>query len=143
MTRNAKAGFVTLCAVVQWVAPYVQAQEPGVLFDEDVKMVRFADLIYPSYARMARAEGIVVVRVTLDHAGDVANAVAISGPRLLVPEAESNARKWKFRPNARAAAVIVYHFRIADGACYDGNRSLFLLRHQNLAEIVSCQEVLQ
>jgi len=112
------------------------------LHDEDVKLVSFVDLPYPPAARMARIQGVVVVRVKLEDDGRVSSAFAISGNKALIPDTLSNAKKWKFEPNSRKSAVIVYEFRLTDGACHDSSHSFFQLFHQNFASISACDAVI-
>jgi TonB family protein len=51
---------------------------------------------YPSAAKAARAGGPVTVQVTLDEAGRVISAQAVSGPKLLRGPAVEAVRKWRF-----------------------------------------------
>lgn len=113
------------------------------LHDEDVKLASFEDLAYPLLARRAKVQGVVVVKATLDENGRVVGASAISGANLLIPDVLENAKKWTFRPNSRHSAVIVYDFRIDEGACHDALKSLFLLKHPNLASITACTGVVE
>jgi protein TonB len=53
---------------------------------------------YPPLARAARVSGAVVVEVTVDEAGNVISARAISGHPLLKDAAVAAARGWKFTP---------------------------------------------
>jgi TonB family protein len=115
-------------------------QSEPALFDEDVKLVRFVDVKYSPPIARARLQGVVVVRAVLDREGRVAAATAISGPKALIPSALDNARQWRFEPNERASAVIVYDFRIDNGPCHDaGVKSLSLLRHPNFVSVRVCQ----
>jgi TonB family protein len=115
----------------------VQAQQGGTLSDRDVKVDSFQELIYPPLARNAHIQGTVVVRVKLDHQGRVAEAVAISGPELLILDCITNVKKWRFEPNASETAVIVYNFTILEGRC-NSDSSLFILQGANLATIITC-----
>lgn len=72
----------------------------------------FETLEYPLRARLAQTQGVVVVRVKLDSEGKVVSSAAISGAKSLIRECLSNSKKWLFRPNPDAAAVIVYQFKI-------------------------------
>ena len=67
---------------------------------------------------------------------------AISGPKPLIPDSLANEKKWKFKPNSRKTVVIVYEFRLDDGACHDASHSLFLLRYQNFASVIACAPVI-
>jgi TonB family protein len=112
------------------------------LHDENVKLVSFEDLPYPPAARMAKVQGVVVVRVKLEEDGRVLSTLAISGNKALIPDTLSNARKWRFAPNSQRSVVIVYEFRLTDGACHDNSHSLFQLIHQNFASITACDAVI-
>ena len=113
------------------------APQDDVVYDDEVTLVSFEGHTYPSIAEFARVSGDVVVSVTLNDDGSVKDAVALSGPRLLVPDAVANARKWKFMPNRQRRAVIVYEFRI-DGNCLPDGRSLFLLFRPNVVSVSTC-----
>jgi hypothetical protein len=91
---------------------------------------------------MARVQGIVVVKVKFEEDGRVSSAFAISGNKALIPDTLSNARKWRFAPNSQKSVVIVYDFRLTDGACHDNSHSLFQLIHQNFASITACNAVI-
>jgi TonB family protein len=118
------------------------ARQEETLHDDNVKLVSFEDLSYPPAARMARIQGIVVVKLKLEDDGRVSSAFAISGNKALIPDTLSNARKWKFAPNSQKSAVIVYEFRLTDGACHDNSHSFFQLIHQNFASITACDAVI-
>src|SRR5271170_5678548 len=84
------------------------------------KLVDFQDLAYPALGRTAHIQGIVVVRARLDEKGNVVDAEAISGAEPLEPDSVANAKKWKFQPNAKKLAVIVYNFRLTDAISKSG-----------------------
>lgn len=120
---------------------FAGAQE-DTLNDLEVKLESFQDMAYPPIARMTSVQGVVVVRARLDDNGNVESAYAISGNKTLIPDTIANAKKWKFQPNSKKSAVIVYDFRFADGACHDNTHSLFELVHQNFASITTCSPVI-
>ena len=62
------------------------------------KAVSKPEPTYPAIARAARAQGTVVVQVTVDEEGNVISATAISGHPLLQPAAIAAARQAKFAP---------------------------------------------
>jgi TonB family protein len=55
---------------------------------------------YPAIAKAARAQGVVVVLVTVDKAGHVASASAISGHPLLQRTSVEAAKHWEFNSEA-------------------------------------------
>jgi|SRR5581483_6130749 len=97
---------------------------------------------YPPLARAARIQGTVVVRVILEDAGTVKEAEPISGAELLIPDCLTNVKKWRFRPNPRKTAVIVYEFRMPGGEC-NSVSGLFMFRGPNLATIIGCDVPVQ
>ncbi len=93
------------------------AQEPpGVVVDEDVIVTHAEPMSYPLEGRAHVSEGAVVVQVQVGADGRVISASALSGPKLLIDQCVSNARRWTFERSSRNRAVIVYLFRIR-GAC--------------------------
>src|SRR3954470_6105659 len=108
----------------------------------DVQLVSFEDLSYPGIARVARIQGIVVAKASLDDKGAVVGTSAISGPKPLIPDCLANLKKWRFKPNAQKVAIVVYEFKLDEGACHDPSRSLFVLRHSNFATITACTPVI-
>lgn len=75
--------------------------------------------VYPAVARAAGASGTVVVEVTLDEAGNVASARAVSGHPLLQQAAVDAARQWTFAPTmlsgkpVRVAGTITFNFMLS------------------------------
>jgi protein TonB len=71
---------------------------------------------YPAIARAARASGAVSVEVTVDEAGNVIAAHAISGHPLLQAAAVTAARQASFRPTrlngepVKVNGLLVYNF---------------------------------
>jgi TonB family protein len=100
-------------------------------------------LAYPPVARLARVQGIVVIKVTFNDQGEVTSASAIAGRRTLIPHFLANAKKWRFKPGAQKSAVIVYQFKLDDGACQDDSHSLFRLLYGDFASITACAPVLR
>src|SRR5436853_3946888 len=110
MKRNALqllATFLLLLAMLTLSAPARAAQqdkpEPpkiirksgGVLQGSATKRVA---PVYPPSAKAAKVSGAVVVEVTIDEAGKVIEARAISGHPLLKDSAIEAAREWTFSP---------------------------------------------
>jgi TonB family protein len=71
---------------------------------------------YPRPAKKARASGTVVVQLTVDEGGNVAEAAAVSGHTLLHAAAVDAARRAKFSPTllcgkpVRVSGIITYNF---------------------------------
>ena len=71
---------------------------------------------YPAAAKAAGAEGVVVIQVTVDEQGNVIEARAISGPRMLQEVSVNAALQAKFSPTllqgepVKVTGVLVYNF---------------------------------
>jgi TonB family protein len=63
--------------------------------------------IYPEIAKRMRASGSVSIEATVDPAGNVTDAKAVDGNRLLAPAAEDAVRKWKFESGSGVSKVKV------------------------------------
>ncbi|MCY7374662.1 MAG: energy transducer TonB [Pyrinomonadaceae bacterium] len=85
----------------------------GVLNGKAVSLPKPA---YPAEARATRASGAVSVKVTIDEAGEVVSAEAVSGDVLLREASVEAAKKAKFAPTmlqgvpVKVTGVIVYNF---------------------------------
>jgi TonB family protein len=53
---------------------------------------------YPSDARSQGIQGVILLRVTIDKEGNVANIQVVAGPESLVPPAIEAVKQWKYRP---------------------------------------------
>ena len=137
MKLSAHKIVLVICLFAISPLAWVQAQQDSSLSDKDIKVASFEELIYPALARSARIQGAVVVRVRLDDQGKVMEAAAVSGHELLAITSVTNVKKWRFEPNARKTAVIIYNFTIIDGRC-NSDSSLFILRGANLATVITC-----
>ena len=84
-----------------------------------------------------RIQGVVVVRVRLDDAGGVTDAVALSGADALVRDCLENVKKWRFEPNAQKSAVVIYKFGMPGGECKSAP-SMFMLERPNFAKVIGC-----
>lgn len=136
--------YIAIAAVFLAGIGGLSAQQNGVPEQPQAQLSNFEDLVYPPIARVARIEGVVVIKAQINSSsGDVISAMALNGPALLVSASLANVKKWKFKPNSGNTAIIVYDFEIRDGACHDDSHSLFLLKHPNLATIVSCTPVIR
>ena len=131
-----------LLAIVSFC--YAQNQDERPISDADILVIDFEELAYPPVARLASREGTVVVQVALDESGRVVEAKALSGHDLFVPRCLENVKKWRFQPNARKAALIVYDFRIGGRCSSSANSSShFDFYERNLAKITGCAPVVQ
>jgi TonB family protein len=142
MKIAAKTILVIMGLTVSSVPVCVRAQQTETVSDSDIKVAEFAELPYPQIARTARLGGVVVIRVKLDDEGRVTDAVAISGLEIFVRDCLTNAKKWRFQPNSRKAAVIVYNFAMPGGLCKSAS-SFFMFRSSNIAMITGCDETVQ
>ena len=115
--------------------------ESDAIPNEDIKPIYFAALDYPTVARVKHEQGVVVVLAKLDRDGNIISVEPISGPASLVQDSASNAKKWRFRPNAEGRVVIIYDFRI-EGLCQLPCRSHFSFRPPNVATITTGEAVL-
>jgi TonB family protein len=85
----------------------------GVLNGKATKLVKPP---YPKEAKEARADGPVLIQVTVDEEGNVISASAVNGHPLLLAVSEQAARASKFAPTklqdqpVRVRGVIVYNF---------------------------------
>src|SRR5580692_8188850 len=114
---------------------FAQQNEP--VYDGDINVKSFEEMLYSPIARQARIEGTVVVSAKLDGDGKVVSTSAISGPKLLIPDSLSNAKRLKFSPNTNGSAIIIYEFRIVEGKCKRGTH-YFEFHKPNRASIIGC-----
>lgn len=113
------------------------AQQDAFVSNNDMKLVDFEDLEYPTIGRTAHVQGVVVLKANLDDQGKVVGAAAISGPEPLIPDCLANAKKWQFRRNAKKSVVIIYNFKLTDAGSKSGCNH-FMLEPPNFATITSC-----
>jgi len=116
---------------------YVAGQGDQIVLGKDVRVLAYEELNYPPLARSQRIQGVVVVRVRLDDAGGVTDAVALSGVEALVRDCLENVKKWRFEPNAHKSAVVVYKFGMPGGECKSAP-SMFMLERPNFAKVIGC-----
>jgi len=57
------------------------------------------DPLYPTLAKQARIQGVVIIDAVIDENGNLVQARAISGPPLLIPSALEAVMKWKYAPS--------------------------------------------
>ena len=89
----------------------------GVLQGNAIKKV---NPVYPPIAKAAKAEGPVQVAVTVNEAGEVTVANAVSGHPLLREAAADAARHWAFKPTAqtsqagKVSGVLTFNFALTN-----------------------------
>ncbi|HEV1285978.1 MAG TPA: energy transducer TonB [Bryobacteraceae bacterium] len=103
--RDLLSGYKGLISANDQKVSYV----PQLLNPQSYRFARFEAPKYPPLARQAHIEGKVELRLTLEPAtGQVRDAVAVSGHRLLTPSAIDAAKQWIFVPesiNSGSASV--------------------------------------
>lgn len=79
-----------------------------------LKLVHSVDPVYPPLARKARIQTNVVLKITVDKAGNVSSVEPVSGHPLLIKAAEDAVRQWKFAPPAKAPVetTVTISFRL-------------------------------
>ena len=65
---------------------------------QESKLVHRVDPVYPDLARRARISGVVILEVTVDEEGNVADIRVLRGHPLLDEEAVRAVRQWKYSP---------------------------------------------
>ncbi len=76
---------------------------------QEAKLIYKQPVVYPDLALKARITGIVLLRITVDEEGKVADVKVISGHPVLVPAAVEAVSHWKYSPtmlNGQAVRVI-------------------------------------
>jgi TonB family protein len=106
------------------------------ILNEDIGIVYFEPLDYPLVPKLTHVQGAVVLRVKVDPNGTVTSATAVSGPKQLIPDCLTNAKKWRFRPEKSRDVIIVYIFKF-EGLCQLPCRSLFSFSPPNVATITT------
>jgi periplasmic protein TonB len=82
------------------------------------KILRRTTPAYPPIAKAARAQGSVVVQITVDEEGYVISSSAISGHPLLRQAAAVSLRQWRFAPTAlsgqpvKVSGVVTVNFSL-------------------------------
>jgi TonB family protein len=71
------------------------------------EIVSRASATYPEIAKRMKISGEVKVEATVDAAGKVSDAKAISGNKMLAAAAEDAVRKYKFAPGSETSTVHV------------------------------------
>lgn len=124
-------------------APTAYSERDAGLKDTEMKVTAFTGMNYPLFAQSTHAQGVVVVKLTLDARGSVTNVDALSGSEQLTPPTVQNAKLWKFEPNSASSAILVYNFRIV-GLCPKGQAlSQFTLLPPNFASVTGCERTVE
>lgn len=80
---------------------------------EQVRVLNQVAPVYPSLAKMVKAQGAVVLRMTIDEQGVPTDVKVVSGPHpLLVNEAVRVARLWRFQPATVDGAAVPATFQL-------------------------------
>jgi TonB family protein len=103
---------------------------------------------YPPSARAAQIQGEVAVDIQIDREGNVIEAKADSGHRLLQKYAQENIRAWKFRRYGSSVTYpfrhrITYSYRLEGIPIYPVHYGVVTLRMPDRVEVVSPPMALQ
>lgn len=101
---------VLAMAILMVTTASAAQQSPEVL----PNVVHHAEPTYPAIARAAHVEGDVLVQISTD-GESVQEAKAESGPALLRPAAEENARTWKFVPHSPGTFQVTFRYKMLTG----------------------------
>jgi TonB family protein len=67
-------------------------------YAQETKLIAKVDPVYPELAKQARVEQTVTIEITVDEAGNVANAIVLQGHPLLNQAAINAVKQWKYSP---------------------------------------------
>jgi len=89
-----------------------------------LKLIKSVDPIYPAQASKKHIEGTVVVRITVDKDGRVADAKALRGPSELFRSSVEAAKQYRFEPpeNAPIATNLEMSYRLEPKPCPLGKK---------------------
>jgi TonB family protein len=89
---------------------------------------------------LARVQGTIEVKCTLDSSGNVTAAEMVSGNAMLGKTARDNALQWKFQPVSREVrgnfVTLIYVF-LLEGKPQDAANSTFVFELPNIVQIVA------
>jgi len=108
------AGILSLRVSASPQAPVVT------VFDDEQEIVSDVPMTMPLDMWGHDGLTLVVVEIELDDQGAVKTAQALSGPRLVAGDAELNVKRWRFAPNAKHRAVVIYRFEVLEARCPSG-----------------------
>lgn len=89
------------------------------VFDDEQQIVSDVPMTLPLFM-LGRGLTLVVVEVELDDDGAVKVAHALSGPRSVSGDAVFNVKRWRFAPNPKRRAVVIYRFEVLKAQCRSG-----------------------
>ena len=97
----------------------VQVARPSGPVEVEVRQLRVLEQVtpaYPALARLVKAQGPVVLQMTIDERGIPTQVTVVSGPHpLLVEEAVRAARLWRFQPMTLDGVPVPATFRLTVG----------------------------
>jgi TonB family protein len=117
---------------------YTEETQTSRISDSEIRVISYEAMNYPPLALQTRVQGVVVVLLKLDKEGRVVEASALSGSDLLVDSCLTDAKKWKFQPNAKQKVIIVFNFRLSYSFGCESKSSLFTLDYPNLVNVLDC-----
>jgi hypothetical protein len=112
------------------------------VFEDEQQIVSDEPMTIPD-DMFGRALVLVVVEVELDDTGAVKTANAVSGPKPVAIYAELNVKRWRFAPNAKRRAVVIYRFETTEASCLAGlgyGTSTYS-RRGHVVTVVGCSKV--
>jgi len=81
---------------------------------DDLEILDMPRVEYPQIAQSARAQGTVVVRLSIAANGTVTSATAVADLSLLTATALNNARAWRFAATKQRETIVVYEFALME-----------------------------
>jgi TonB family protein len=117
---------------------YTEEKHSTRITDSEIRVISYEAMNYPPLALQTRVQGVVVVLLKLDNEGSVVDASALSGSDFLVDSCLTDAKKWKFQPNANQKVIIVFNFRLSHAFGCESKSSLFTLDYPNLVNVLDC-----
>jgi hypothetical protein len=134
---------VLLIAALLGVPAIASSQTPvQPIFDDEQQIVSDEPMTIPD-DMFGRALTLVVVEVELDDTGAVKTANAVSGPKPVAVFATLNVKRWRFAPNAKRRAVVIYRFETTAASCLAGigyGTSTYS-RRAHVVTVVGCSKV--
>ena len=104
---------LVLAVVLAALAPGVAAQIPTPV--SEVSVTHFVAPVYPLAAWLARVQGPVSAKVTINQDGTVKSVDSVAGFPLLLATLKDSLGQWKFKPvSSETAVTVVVDFRVVD-----------------------------